>query len=170
DFLEDRYDDWLKVEGQDQVDRGIFAVERARGQLHWLEQMHAAGLYVDEVAYPHLRRMAIEFELPRALNAPPGAPAERAFASWAITPPATPRPMISDIAKIKTASIVQWDEPIGPAEHAAILARLAAYPGVSVYWMGRSYLGENIWAADILLPTPSTLRSWAKEATTKAVI
>jgi hypothetical protein len=36
--------------------------------------------------------------------------------------------------------------------------------------MGRSYLGENIWVADITLPTPSTLRSWAKETTLKASI
>ena len=65
---------------------------------------------------------------------------------------------------------MQWDEPISPAENAAILANLATHPGVSVYWMGRSYLGENIWAADIMLPTPALLRSWAKESTTKAAI
>ena len=65
DFLDDRYDDWLKVEGQDQVDRTIFSVERARGQLDWLERMHAAGLYRDELAYPHLRQIAMEFEMPR---------------------------------------------------------------------------------------------------------
>ena len=61
-------------------------------------------------------------------------------------------------------------EPIQPAENAAILARLAQYPGVNVYWMGRSYLGENIWAADIILPSPALLRSWAKESTLKAAI
>ena len=66
--------------------------------------------------------------------------------------------------------IVQWNEPISPAENAAILARLATYPGVNVYWMGRSYLGENIWAADITLPTPALLRSWPKETTLKASI
>jgi len=36
--------------------------------------------------------------------------------------------------------------------------------------MGRSYLGENIWAADVMLPSPALLRSWPKESTTKAVI
>ena len=76
--------DWLKVEGQDQVDRSIFSVEQANGELHWLEQMHAAGLYRDEVAYPHLKQMAMEFELPPALTAKENAPAERAFASWPV--------------------------------------------------------------------------------------
>ncbi len=36
--------------------------------------------------------------------------------------------------------------------------------------MGRSYLGNNIWAADIMLPTPFRLRSMAKETTLKAAI
>src|SRR5260221_12781110 len=64
----------------------------------------------------------------------------------------------------------QGDDPVSPAENAAILARFATYPGVNVYWMGRSYLGENIWAADLTLPTPALLRSWAKESTLKAAI
>jgi hypothetical protein len=169
DFAADQYDDWLKVEGQDQVDRSIFAVEAARGQLHWLQQLHAAGLYRDEVAYPVLKQMAVEFELPLEagkLDSPPA----REFVSFTVPPPATPRPMIAEVPKISTTPIVQWDEPISPAENAAILSRMSTYPGVSVYWMGRSYLGENIWAADVMLPSPAVLRSWAKESTTKAAI
>ncbi len=43
DFVEDKYEDWLKLEAQDQVDRNLLPVERARGQLKWLERLHAAG-------------------------------------------------------------------------------------------------------------------------------
>ncbi|HYL73327.1 MAG TPA: M14 family zinc carboxypeptidase [Bryobacteraceae bacterium] len=171
DYLEDKYDDWLKVEGQDQVDRTIFAVERARGQLHWLEAMHAAGIYRDDVAYPHLNRMAVEFDLPIPLTAKTGSPAPRAYASWAVSPPATPRPMIADYAEKSPGPFnVPWDEPIGPEENAKLLARLGTFPGVTVYWLGRSYLGRNMWAADIMLPSPSTLRSRAKESTLKASV
>jgi len=170
DFVEDQYDDWLKLEGQDQVDRSIFSVAQARGQLHWLEQMHAAGLYGDEIAYPHLRQMAVEFDLPLPLTAKVDSPAPREFAAFAVPPPATPRPMIADFQPIQGTPFVQWDEPISPAENTAILASLAAYPGVNVYWMGRTYLGENIWAADLTLPTPALLRSWPKETTLKAAI
>jgi hypothetical protein len=171
DYNQDKYEDWLKVEGQDQVDRTLFVVERARGQLHWLEQMHSAGIYRDDVAYPHLARMAVEFELPLPLTTKVGTPAERVYASWPIAPPATPRPMIADyLPKTTRTAIVQWDEPIGPDENAAVLARLATYPGVTAYWMGRSYLGQNLWAADVMLPSPSVLRSRAKESTLKAVV
>jgi hypothetical protein len=171
DYSKDDYDEWLKVEGQDQVDRSIFSVEQAEGELSWLGQMHAAGLYRDEIAYPHLKRMALEFELPPALTAKDSAPAERAYTSWSVSPPATPRPMIADYeGKLTRTPIVQWDEPISPEENTEILARFAKSPGVNVYWMGRSYLGENIWAADVMLPSPSVLRSWAKETTLKAAI
>jgi len=170
DFAADKYEDWLKVEGQDQVDRSIFSAEQGRGQLHWLEQLHTAGLYRDELAYPHLKQMAVEFELPLDVKAKVDSPTAREFVSFAVPQPVTARPMISDVKKIDSTPIVQWDEPISPAENAAILARLATHPGVNVYWMGRSYLGEDIWAADITLPTLAVLRSWAKESTTKAVI
>jgi len=170
DFAKDDYAEWLKLEGQDQVDRSIFSVEQARGELHWLEQMHFAGIYRDEVAYPHLHEMAFEFELPLAPTALPETPAPREYATLAIAAPATSRPMITDVKPISGTPFVQWSEPISPAENAAILARLATYPGVNVYWMGRSYLGENIWAADIMLPSPSRLHSWAKETTLKASI
>ena len=170
DFLEDRYDDWLKLEGQDQVDRTILSAERARGQLAWMERMHAAGLYRDELAWPHLREIAMEFELPLEVGEKLDSAPKRVFAAFAVAPPATPRPMIADIPKQAGDPIVQWNEPISPNENASILARLATFPGVNVYWMGRSYLGQNIWAADLMLPSPALLHSWAKESTLKAAI
>ena len=166
DYKDDKFEEWVGQEGEDQVVRGIFPVEQARGQLHWMEAMHAAGLYKDELAYPRLKRMAFEFELPLPLSAKIDAPAPRESGILNVNPPAHPRPMIADY-KPKT---VQWDEPISPDESASILAGLARHPGVNVYWMGRSYLGENLWAADVMLPSPAVLRSWAKETTLKASI
>ncbi|HWF48340.1 MAG TPA: M14 family zinc carboxypeptidase, partial [Bryobacteraceae bacterium] len=175
DYREDKFNDWIKLEPQDQVERTIFSVEQARGQVHWLDEMHKSGLYRDEIAYPHLQNMQFEFELPRPLTVKVDSPAPRESVAWAIAPPADPRPMIASYAAAdpevaNRKPLVQWNEPISPDENAAILAKLAQYPGVNVYWMGRSYLGRDIWAADVMLPSPSQLRSWAKETTLKASI
>lgn len=175
DYREDKFGEWIKLEPQDQVERTIFSVEQARGQVHWLDEMHKAGLYRDEIAYPHLQNMQFEFELPRPLTVKVDSPAPRESVAWAIAPPADPRPMIAMYADAfpgvaNRKPLVQWNEPISPDENAAILAKLAQYPGVNVYWMGRSYLGRDIWAADVMLPSPSQLRSWAKETTLKASI
>jgi Zinc carboxypeptidase len=166
DFKDDKHAEWINEEGQDQVDRSIFPAEQARGQLRWLEKMHAAGMYKNEVAYPRLKEMGFEFELPRPLTAKVDSPAPREYTALKMQAPAAPRPMITDYQP----KAVQWDEPIPPAESASVLAKLAQAPGVDAYWMGRSYLGENIWVADMTLPTPSTLRSAAKETTLKATI
>lgn len=171
DFLRDEYGDWTKVELRDQVEHTVFSVEQGKGQLSWLKQMHDAGLYPDDLAYPHVSQMAMRFELPRPVNADEKMPLPGSFVTWQVAPPKNSRPMISDYAKGNTGTpIVQWDEPISPNENTAILARLATYPGVNVYWMGRSYLGQNLWAADMTVPSSSMLRSWAKETTLKASV
>ncbi|HLX42503.1 MAG TPA: M14 family zinc carboxypeptidase [Bryobacteraceae bacterium] len=171
DFKDDQYAEWVNVEGKDQVERSIFPAEQARGQLRWIEAMHSAGLYKNDLAYPHLRQIAFEFEMPLPLTAKVESATPREYVALKIAPPASPRPMIGDFAKdLGRSQTVQWDEPIPPSENAAVLAHFAKSPGVNVYWMGRSYLGENLWAADVTLPTPSVLRSPAKETTLKASI
>jgi hypothetical protein len=171
DYKNDEYTEWVNVEGKEQVERNIFPAEQGCGQLRAIEAMHRAGLYRNDLAYPHLRQMAVEFDLPRPLTAKVESPAPRGYAALRIDPPATPRPMIADFAKnFGRSELVQWDEPIPPSENAAVLAEFAKTPGVNVYWMGRSYLGENLWAADVTLPTPAQLRSAAKETTLKASI
>ncbi|HUX66161.1 MAG TPA: M14 family zinc carboxypeptidase [Terriglobales bacterium] len=171
-----RYDmaAWEKLAGRQQLERSMFTVEQAEGELRALEAMHAAGLYPDELAYPGLGRMAIELQLPRPLGVPFRTPERRVLASWRVAPPLHPRPQIATVAPIplnpQGRPFVQWREPIGPNQSAAILARLATYPGVNVYSMGRSYLGQVIWVADLMLPSPSKLISWAKQTTLKAAI
>ncbi|MGI8742005.1 MAG: M14 family zinc carboxypeptidase [Bryobacteraceae bacterium] len=171
DFKEDQYEEWVKSEGQDQIEKSILPVEQAKGQVHWLGVMQAAGLYKSALAYPHLQGMAFEFELPLPVSAKVDSPAPREFVSWSVPPPVARRPMIADYAQdLKRKALVQWDEPISPDENAAILAKMAKYPGVTVYWMGRSYLGRNLWVADVELSSPSHLRSAAKQITLKATV
>jgi hypothetical protein len=60
------------------------------------------------------------------------------------------------------ASIVQWETPMPPAESDSIMARLAAFPEVTVYHVGRSYLGRDMFAADFLPPVEGPYRSELK--------
>jgi len=169
DFKDDKYNDWVKLEGTNQIERGVFPAEQGKGQLAWLAALQSAGIYKDELAYPHLRKMSVEFELPLPLTAKVESAAPREIGSWNVAAPIAKRPMIADY-RDKKRNGVQWDEPISPDENAAILAKLSESPGVNTYWMGRSYLGQNLWAADVMLPSPARLRSWAKETTLKASI
>lgn len=173
DFKKYSYDDWIVLAEKSRVERTIESAEQATAQVKWLEKMHAAGLYRDELTYPHLSTMGFEFEAPTALDAPDHAKKEIVAAEMPVISPATKRPMVADIAPTPvdpTGHFVQWDHPIAPGEEEHLLSRLSTYPGVNVYWMGRSYLGANLWAADITLPTPSILSSMPKGTTLKATI
>jgi hypothetical protein len=175
DSNKDLYHDWIQREPASIIEHTMFSAEQGKGQVHWLTEMHAAGLYPDSLAYPNLSHLGMEFELPRPLLAPEKSRPTFASVEWPVPMPATPRPQITDYTPAPmptsaTGHIVHWNEPISPKQSAEILARLAKFPGVTVYWMGRTYLGTNIWAADILEPSPAKLRSVAKLETLKGVI
>jgi len=173
DFDKYEFQEWVKLEPEEQVERSLFAAEQGSAQLQWLEQMHGAGLYRDSLAYPHLAGMSFEFELPQKLWAPEHAKSEVATARFKVMEPPVKRPQIADFPPAPVDAqghFVSWEKPIGPLEEEHLLSRLSLYPGVNVYWMGRTYLGRNIWAADLMLPSPSVLHSLAKETTLKAPI
>ncbi|MCU1297987.1 MAG: hypothetical protein JWO91_2265 [Acidobacteriaceae bacterium] len=169
----DQYRAWRKLVPAEQLEHTIMSAEQGISQLKWLEAMHSAGLYPDSLAYPHLSKLNFEFQLPMDVGAPEHTKPSVIGAEVAVPQPRSKRPQIADDqpkALDGQQHFVSWDEPIGTAETASIMSRLAQYPGVNVYWMGKSYLGENIWAADVMLPSPSELRSFAKETTLKTAI
>ena len=170
---EDKFAEWRDLVNEESLEHTVLSAEQAQAQMAWVEKLHAAGLYRARMAYPHLNALAMEFLLPLPLNPPEHTKAEAVVAQIPIAPPEHARPQIAEVkpaAQNADRSYVQWDRPIGLAENEQLLSRLSTFPGANVYWMGRTYLGNNIWAADIMLPTPSTLRSMAKETTLKAAI
>ena len=134
DYENDEFDQWIKLQPQEGVERSIFSAGQAKAQLHWLDLMHAAGLYKDELAYPYLKRLGFEFEVPVPLTKQADSPPPRSFVAFNVAPPATPRPTIAQVGShSKDVPAVQWDEPISPRESASYLARFAEHPGVNVY-------------------------------------
>jgi hypothetical protein len=170
---EDKFEEWRNLVTEDTLERTVLSAEQAKAELAWLEKMHAAGLYTARLAYQHLKQLAFEFELPLELHPAEHTKPEEITAQATVPAPVHPRPQIADVTPaVQKAdkTYVQWDQPIGLDENERLLSRLATFPGVNIYWMGRSYMGNNIWAADVMLPTPSALRSMAKETTLKAAI
>lgn len=170
---DDKFEDWRNLVTEDSLEHTVLSAEQAKAQLAWLEKMHAAGLYTARLSYPHLKKLAFEFSLPLDLRPAEHTKAATVTAEAAVIAPPHARPQITDVAPAQQKAdktYVQWDQPIGLEENARLLSRLSTFPGVNVYWMGRSYMGNNIWAADVMLPTPSALRSMAKETTLKAAI
>jgi Zinc carboxypeptidase len=173
DYNKDNYDQWITEQEKETVEHSILSVQQASAQIDWLGRMHGAGIYSDTFAYAHLKNLAFEFELPLEPGTGVHTKNEIMPVQYAVTAPAKSRPQITDFTPEPVdggGHFVSWDNPIDPAHSEHLLSRLATYPGVNVYWMGKTYLGRDMWAADVMLPSPSELRSLAKETTLKAVI
>jgi len=66
--------------------------------------------------------------------------------------------------------IVQWDTPIPPPEAYGILARMSEFKEATVYKVGESYLGKDVWAMDLMPPVQASHWSQAKQTTLKPTI
>jgi hypothetical protein len=124
-----------------------------------LEALHGAGILRDALSWDRVARTAFRFVLRDTAS------------SWSRTeslgrsdrPASTARPvLLANDYRWRGERIVQWQTPIPPVENDSILARLATFPGVHVYWIGKSFLGQNIYAADFLPTQESRYVSQAK--------
>src|SRR5207245_3474663 len=67
-------------------------------------------------------------------------------------------------------AITQWDTPIPPPEAYEILAKMSTFPEATVYKVGHSYLGKDVWAMDLMPPIKASHWSQAKQTTLKPTI
>jgi hypothetical protein len=161
DTEKDEREALVKRAAEERVDRAILSAEQAAAVIANINQLHAAGLYREALAYHDLGAVRVtiawEHESKRetetvATLEPNGTPA-----AW------------PDIKKY-TASDVQWDTPIPPPEAYGILAKMSSFKEATVYKVGESYLGKEVWAMDLMPPVTASHWSQAKQTTLKPTI
>jgi hypothetical protein len=144
------------------VDRTIVSAEQARAALAYLGRLRAAGLYREALAYHDLGAMRLTIAWEHDSK-----PSTEVVATLDAngTPAAWP-----DIKKYP-ATNVQWDTPIPPPEAYGVLSKMAAsFKEATVYKVGESYLGKDVWAMDLMPPIEATHWSQAKQTTMKPTI
>jgi len=160
----------IKRTRYEEVDEKIMSAEQVAGIVANLERLRAAGLYRDALAYHDVGAIAIaanwEYD-----------PASMNTQRVALLQPDGEPPPFPDIKALLPAGyryngepLVQWDTPIPPPEGNAILARMSAFKEATVYKIGQSYLGKDIWAMDLMAPIEATHWSQAKASTLKPTI
>jgi len=155
------------------VDTTIMSAEEAQALFANLGRLRAAGLYRDALAYHDLGALgatiAWEHESKPATEVvatlePNGAPA----------PFPDAKTLLARGDGVAGAAgrqpLVQWDTPIPPPEAAEILARMSAFKEATVYKVGESYLGKDVWAMDLMPPIEASHWSQAKQTTMKPTI
>lgn len=154
---------------EEQVDRQIISAAQVKAVLENLASLRAAGLYSDALAYHDLGELEISAYW--TLNPEPAS-------TTAVTLKPNGRPAAwPDIRKLLPHGyayhgerLVQWDEPIAPDEAYAILAKMSTFKQATVYKVGESYLGRDIWAMDLMPPIEASHWSQAKATTLKPTV
>lgn len=155
----DRYDEYRERGTEEAIDRTFLAVPVLEAMLRNLGELQAAGMLNDGLSLDRVDELAFRFTLEDTT---------RTFSRLATLPrSARPRStrnpdLYADGWEHDGRRIVQWRTPIPPAENDSILAKLATFPGVNVYFITRSFLGQPIWAADFLPPHDAAYVSQAK--------
>jgi hypothetical protein len=169
DTEKDEREDLVKRAADERVDRTMMSAEQARAVLENLGRLRAAGLYRDALAYHDLGglRVAISWEHD-------GKPATEVVASVdAGSPAAFPdiKKLLPDGYRFASGqAITQWDTPIPPPEAYEILAKMSTFKEATVYKVGQSYLGKDVWAMDLMPPVEASHWSQAKQTTLKPTI
>ena len=162
--------DLVKRARAEDVDRRIMSAEEVTGVVTNLNQLRTGGLYKDALAYHDLNRIQIA----AAWN---WQPDQSTQIIAALEPNGAPAPFPDSTRllpagyKYHTEPIVQWDTPIPPPEGHTILAKMAAsFKEATVYKVGESYLGKDIWAMDLMPPMEASHWSQAKATTLKPTV
>ncbi|MBI3492982.1 MAG: hypothetical protein HY047_14565, partial [Acidobacteria bacterium] len=190
DTEKDEREALVKRAADERVDRTMISAEQVSAVFANLARLHAARLYRDALAFHDLGaiRVTIGWEheskpgteivstldangqpapfpnikslLPSGWNAGgrPAADVGRGLSA----PPAG--------ASMAPSELVQWDTPIPPPEAYEILAKMSTFKEASVYKVGQSYLGKDVWAMDLMPPVEASHWSQAKQTTMKPTI
>jgi hypothetical protein len=154
---------------ENRIDGRMMSAEQVAAVVGNVQRLRAAGLYRSALAFEDVGRIHVtagwEFE--------PRPQSERVTT---LEPNGTPPP-IPDISKRLPAGykhtagpIVQWDTPIPPPEAADLLAKMSTFPEATVYRVGESYLGQEIWAMDLMTPVVASHVSQAKLSVLKPTV
>jgi hypothetical protein len=153
------------------VDRTIMSAEQIAAVFANLARLREAGLYRDSLAYPGLGTVRVTAGWEHESK----AGTERVAT---LDPNGSPA-ALPDIRKLTAAGadaarpsgpLVQWDTPIPPSQAYEILAKMSTFKEATVYKVGQSYLGKDVWAMDLMPPLTASHWSQAKQTTLKPTI
>ena len=166
----DMRDSLLNYARPRQVDRSMVSAEQVEATVREIEALRSAGLYPSSLAWAGLGSLEVWAEWTHEQD-----PESRRTARLAAngTPPPAPdwRSLLPEGWSYGGERLVQWETPMPPAEGHGILAMMAeTFDEVTMYKAGESYLGRDIWAADLMPPIAASHWSRVKATTFKPTV
>jgi hypothetical protein len=170
DTEKDERAELVKRASEERVDRQILSAEQVKAVAANLDRLRAAGLYRDALAYHGLGTLRIVAGWEHESR--PQAEVAHALESAGVPepPPDIKKLLPPGWRHVAGRPLVQWDTPIPPPEAYEILAKMSTFPEATVYKVGESYLGRDIWAMDLMPKVEASHWSQAKATTTRPTV
>ncbi|HWF84726.1 MAG TPA: M14 family metallopeptidase, partial [Vicinamibacterales bacterium] len=170
DTQKDERDALIQRAAADRVDRTMLSAEQVIAVLANLGRLRQAGLYEDALAFHDLGSLRVTIG-----SEHDSKPDSDVVA--VVDGPSAPAPF-PDIRTLlppgyhyaRAQPIVQWDTPIPPPEANEMLAKMSTFKEATVYKVGESYLGKDVWAMDLMPPVEASHWSQAKATTLKPTV
>ena len=153
------WNDYKLRGSEEQVDRQLLPADLLTGMVRAMANLHAHGVADSAMSFDRVGSLLFHI----TLHDTTAAYSRFAQMIRSTHPMSTARPVLyAKDFKYHGQQIVQWDTPIPPPEADSDMAKLATFPGVHAYWMGRSFLGKDIFAEDFLPPMDAQYVSQVK--------
>jgi hypothetical protein len=169
DFADDHRDEFVLRTSARNVDSRITSAQQVTSLTDIAKALRDAGLYRGELASPGRGTIRLSAYWGQEF----AADSQRTASLPANGVP----PTFPDIAALRPEgyewtgeTMVQWHTPIPPSEAAEILSKMATFSQATAYQVGKSYLGERIWAMDMMAPVAASHWSQAKASTLKPTV
>ena len=168
DTENDERDELSKRTRSEQVDARILSAAQVKATIEHLSSMRARGLYPSALAYHDLGAIVVTAGWEHRID-------------WgnevtALLPANGEPAPVPDIHRFSVRAtdgdeeLVQWDTPMPPREAYGVLAKMAGFDEATPYKVGESYLGQEIWAMDLMPPLEASHFSHYKATTLKPTI
>ena len=155
----DRIDEFKLRSTEEGIDRTFLPTSLLSALVGTLRDLHGAGLFTQSLSYDRVGELKFRFIVRDTLATHQTfATLPRARSARVARNPELPRVNFA----YRGQPIVQWETPIPPAESDSVLARLATFPTVRPFFVAKSFLGKNVFAADFLPPFEAAYISQAK--------
>ena len=166
DTERDERDGLIQRTRAERVDEQILSAAQVSAMLANLQRLRASGLYMEALAFHDLREIRVAAGWEHDVD-----PGTQAVATLPANGRPEPWPDIRRLLPAATAGpIVHWNTPIPPPEAYQMLAKMATFPQATVYKVGESYLGKDVWAMDLMPPIEASHWSQAKQTTLKPTV
>lgn len=170
DSEEDRRAELVARTSARRVDRSWLTAHRVASMLATLASLRETGLYRSELSWQGMGDLRVLTSVGHRMQR---VDTRVAVLTRGGEPDPFPDPatLLDGSGTDIDGRLVQWRTPIPPAEANRIVATLAAeFDAAAAHRVGRSYLGQEIWALELTSPLPGSHWSRAKAAELKPTV